>query len=97
MERDKKSAEYFKALHIHEGKIAEMALECQEPGEEWYFYIHSLSNDNAGPLPSFMGEQLSAWPGGMPDKYVAYTILEYIDYKLRQMDYKDPARQDYIR
>lgn len=23
-----------------------------------------------------MEEQLSAWPGGMPDKYVAYTILE---------------------
>lgn len=97
MERDKKSAEYFKALHIHEGKIAEIALECQEPGEEWYFYIHSLSDDNVSPLPSFMEDHLSAWPGGIPDKYVAYTILEYIDYKLRQMDHKDPARLDYIR
>lgn len=96
-ERDIKSAEYFKALHIHEEKIAEIALECRGPGEEWYFYIHSLSNDNAGPLPAFMEKQLSTWPDSISDKYVARTILEYIDFKLRRMDYKDPARLDYIR
>lgn len=96
-ERDTKSADYFKALHLHEKKIATLARECQEPGEEWYFYLHSLSSDSADMLPAFMEERLATWPDGMPSKYVVGAILEYIDYRLRRMDYKDPVRQNYIR
>lgn len=96
-ERDIKSADYFKALHLHEEKIAALARECQEPGEEWYFYLHSLSNDSADLLPASMEERLAVWPDGTPSKYVVGAVLEYIDYKLRRMGYKDPARQNYIR
>lgn len=95
-ERDIKSADYFKALHLHEKKIAALARECPEPGEEWYFYLHSLSADSADPLPTSMEERLSVWPDGTPGKYAVGAILEYIDYRLRRIDYKDPARQDYI-
>ena len=96
-ERDKKSADYFKALHIHDGKIAEMALKCQEPGKEWYFYLQSLSSDNSTPLLVSMEKKMSVWPDGISNKYVVHTILEYIDYKLRRMDYVAPTRQDYIK
>ena len=96
-ERDTKSADYFKALHLHEEKIAALARECQEPGEEWYFYLHSLSSNSAELLPASMEERLTAWPDGTPNKYVVGAILEYIDYRLRRMGYKDPARKSYIR
>lgn len=96
-ERDTKSADYFKALHLHEEKIAALAQGCQEPGEEWYFYLHSLSSDSANMLPAPMEERLAVWPDGTPSKYVVWAVLEYIDYRLRRMDYKDPIRQNYIR
>lgn len=96
-ERDTKSADYFKALHLHEEKIAVLARRCQEPGEEWYFYLHSLSSDSANMLPASMEKRLAVWPDGTPSKYVVGAVLEHIDYRLRQMDYKDPARQNYIR
>lgn len=96
-EREIKSADYYKALHIHKEKIEEMALESQEPGEEWYFYVHSLSGDKATPLPSHMESQLSVWPDNISTQYAPLTILEYIEYKLRHMDYHDPARSEYIK
>ncbi|MCX4371714.1 MAG: hypothetical protein OSJ58_07745 [Dysosmobacter sp.] len=96
-EREKKSADYFKALHLHEKKIAALARGCRKPGEEWYFYLHSLPSDSAEPLPAFMEERLAVWPEGTHGKYAAGSILEYIDNRLRRMDYTDPARESYIR
>lgn len=96
-ERDSKSANYFKALHIHEEKIAELARTSQKPGVEWYFYLQSQSGDSSDSILGFTDEQLETWLGNTHDKYVVGTVLEYIDYRLRYIDYQNPARGDYIK
>lgn len=102
-ERRKKSAEYFKALHLHEEKLSTLAQQCQNPGPEWYFYIHSLS-DHSHTFPTYMGDRLEVWlnePGKLEentDEYVIGTILEYIDAQLRKIGFSDrECRAAYIK
>lgn len=101
-ERRKKSAKYFKSLHLHEEKLSALAQQCQEPGPEWYFYIQSLSDHNHI-FPAYMDERLKLWlnePGrleGTTNEYVIGTVLEYIDAQLRQIGFSNRERRaEYI-
>lgn len=90
-----KPADYFRALHLHEKKLSKLAMQCQTPGKEWYFYIQSQHYDDMGIFDNtqFTEEDLARWLNSN-EKYTVGIALEYIENHWgKKIAYNDAAMQ----
>lgn len=97
--REEKSADYFKAIHLHENKIVSLARQCDSPGIEWFFCLHAFSGNHINEsAPFFSADDLVGdWLTSSQDEYVIGTALEYIDRRLREINRKDPEYLNFVQ
>lgn len=85
-ERNGKSSAYFKALHLHEEKIVDLAKNKNIPGVEWYYYLQTFPNDDFKVLDSFSftSTDCNQWILSNQADYIIGTILELIESESRK-------------
>lgn len=84
-ERSRKSATYYRTLHLHENKIIELALKEDKPGIEWYFYSQAFPNDDFDVFQSFSYSNVDCrvWLSDNQAEYIIGTLLELMERKSR--------------
>lgn len=84
-ERNDKSAAYYKALHLHENQLVNLAKKKGEPGIEWYFYSQAFPNDDYGVFQSFSytDENCRSWLTSDQAEYIIGTLLELMERRSR--------------
>lgn len=80
-ELNNKSAKYFKALHLHEKKIYDLANKEKKLGVEWYFYAKAFPNDDYEIFSQFKytEEECISWIKESKSQYIIGTLLELME------------------
>lgn len=91
----KKSALYYKSLHLHESKIIALAKQADKPGVEWYFYSQAFPNDDFDIFKSFSytDEECKSWLLDDQAKYIIGTLLELMERKSRKERSSDSYKE----
>ncbi len=82
---EKKDAEYYRMLHLHENKILLIAQENSTLGKEIYFYLQAFPNDERDVLKSYDEEFINEIIQKTTDVYVYKSIMELYELNLRKM------------
>lgn len=91
----KKTAVYYKSLHLHESKVMHLAKQADKPGVEWYFYSQAFPNDDFDIFKSFSytDEKCKSWLFDDQAKYIIGTLLELMERKSRKDRSSDSYRE----
>lgn len=82
---EKKDAEYYQMLHLHENKIISIAQESSAFGKETYFYLQAFPNDEKGVLEKYEEAYINKMIQETTDAYVYKSIMEWYELNLRKM------------
>lgn len=82
---DKKDAEYYRMLHLHEDKILSIAQASATLGKQTYFYLQAFPNDEKGVLKGYSEESVNEMIQKTTDAYVYKSIIEWYELNLRKM------------
>lgn len=82
---EKKDAEYYRMLHLHENKILSIAQESSALGKETYFYLQAFPNDERDVLERYDEEFINEIIQKTTDLYVYKSIMELYELNLRKM------------
>lgn len=82
---NKKDAEYYRMLHLHENKILSIVQKCSTLGKETYFYLQAFPNDERDVLERYDEEYINEIIQKTTDTYVYKSIMELYELNLRKM------------
>lgn len=91
---EKKDAEYYRMLHLHENKIMSIAQKSSALGKETYFYLQAFPNDEKGVLERYDEDYINKMIQKTTDVYVYKSIMEWYEFNLRKMRKKH--EKDYV-